>query len=180
MEPTEISEFTEQMKEGGESSLKHVSLAISVLAVLVAMVTVLGHREHTEAVLMQARATDTWNEYQARNIRSTITSRTSDMLTLQPSADSAAVKDKLADYAKQQAKWKDELKEDSDKAKEYEAEVDVAEHKAVKFDMGEALLQIAVVLASITLLTRRQSFFFGGLALGVVGAIIAALGFLGH
>ena len=36
--------------------MTHVSLAISILAVLVAMVTVLGHRTHTEAVLMQARA----------------------------------------------------------------------------------------------------------------------------
>jgi len=180
MEPTEISEFTEQMKEGGESSLKHVSLAISVLAVLVAMVTVLGHREHTEAVLMQARATDTWNEYQAHNIRSEQMTLTSDMLTLQPSSNSAAVQDKLGEYAKHQAKWKDDLKEESDKAKEFEHEVEVAESKAVKFDMGEALLQIAVVLASITLLTRKQSFFFGGLALGIVGAIIAALGFLGH
>jgi hypothetical protein len=180
MEPTEISEFSKEMKEAGESALTHVSLAISVLAVLVAMVTVLGHREHTEAVLMQARATDTWNEYQARNIRSTMTSRTADMLTLQPSANSDAVKDKLEEYAKQQEKWKDELKDDSEKAKEYESEVEVAEKKAVKFDMGEALLQIAVVLASITLLTRRQTFFVGGLALGIVGAVIAALGFLGH
>ena len=36
-----------------------------------------------------------------------------------------------------------------------EDEVKSAEHKAGRFDLGEALLQIAVVLSSITLLTRQ-------------------------
>jgi len=64
MEPTEMPEFSKQMKEAGEEgeSLTHISLAISILAVLVAMVTVLGHRTHTEAVLAQARAGDKWAE----------------------------------------------------------------------------------------------------------------------
>ena len=61
MEPTEMQEFSKQMKEGGEESLTKISLAISILAVLVAMVMVLGHRSHTEAVLMQSRAGDQWN-----------------------------------------------------------------------------------------------------------------------
>ena len=55
--------------EGGGESLRIISLAISILAVLVAMVTVLGHRSHTEAILMQSRAGDQWNEYQAKKIR---------------------------------------------------------------------------------------------------------------
>jgi len=35
------------------------------------------------------------------------------------------------------------------------------------------LLQIAVVLSSITLFTRRRSYFIGGLLLGGAGLIIA-------
>ena len=52
MEANEIQEFTESLEKGGENNLTYVSLAISILAVLVAMVTVLGHRTHTEAVLI--------------------------------------------------------------------------------------------------------------------------------
>ena len=50
MEPSEIPEFRKQQEEAGEGgeSLTKISLAISILAVLVAMVTVLGHRSHTE------------------------------------------------------------------------------------------------------------------------------------
>src|ERR1700745_1672453 len=93
MEADEVQEFAKQMKEAGEDggqSLRSISLGISILAVLVAMVTVLGHRAHTEAVLMQSRAGDQWNEYQAKKIRMDNLSIDVDLLALQPSNDSAA------------------------------------------------------------------------------------------
>ena len=178
MEPTEMQEFAKQVKEGGEESLTSISLAISILAVLVAMVTVLGHRTHTEAVLMQGKASDTWNEYQAKKIRMENLSVVVDQMALQPSVDAKATTAKVAEYKGHIAKWNDDLKEESDKAKEYEEEVRRAEAKAVRFDIGEALLQISVVLSSITLFTRRRSFFFGGLSLGAVGLIVAAAAWL--
>ena len=180
MEASEISEFGKEMEEAGEQSMTHVSLIISVLAVLVAMVTVLGHREHTEAVLMQARASDAWNEYQAHKIRVQQTTIASDLLSLQPSSDGSAVQGKLSAYKSQMSHWNAELDEDSNKAKEFEAEVDTAEHKAARFDLGEALLQIAVVLASITLLTRRSVYVLGAVGLGVLGLIIVCVGFFLH
>jgi hypothetical protein len=180
MEPTEINEFAEQIKEGGEARMTYVSLAISILAVLVAMVTVMGHRSHTEAVLMQARASDQWNEYQAKKIRQTEFAVTTDLLTLQPNANNAAVEKKLDDYRSHNAKTTDDLAEEQKVAREYEAEVAKAERAASRYDLGEALLQIAVVLSSITLLTRQKMFFLGGLALGIAGAVIAALGLLTH
>ncbi len=82
MEATEMQEFSKQMKEGGEESLTSISLAISILAVLVAMVTVLGHRSHTEAVLLQARAGDQWNYYDAKKIREDNLSLDLEMLDL--------------------------------------------------------------------------------------------------
>ena len=178
MEPTEIQEFSKQMQEAGEGTepLQRISLAISVLAVLVAMVTVLGHRTHTEAVLSQARAADQWNLYQAKKIRSDQTSIAIDLLSLQPSANAPAVERKLADYRAHAEHWKDDLKEEQDKARELEAEVSKAEHKASRFDLGEALLQIAVVLCSITLFTRRRLWFGVGLALGVAGLLVLRTG----
>ena len=177
MEPSEISEFSKEMKEAGEQSLTYVSLIISVLAVLVAMVTVLGHREHTEAVLAQARATDSWNEYQAHKGRSQQMSIASDLLSLQPSSDSAGVQAKLGAYKAQVAHLNTESDREAEQAKEFEEKVDVAEHKAAKFDLGEALLQISVVLASITLLTRQPRYVFAALTLGIAGLVTALLAF---
>jgi hypothetical protein len=180
MEATEMQEFSKQMKEGGEESLTSISLAISILAVLVAMVTVLGHRSHTEAVLMQSRAGDQWNLYEAKKIRQDSLEVVVDQMALQPTIDAKATAAKIAEYKAHIAKWTDDLKEEQDKAKDFEAEMRHAEAMALRFDLGEALLQISVVLSSITLFTRRRSFFIGGLTLGLGGLLVAASAYLVH
>ena len=63
-------ELPETGEEHGNNPLVlPVSLTISILAVLVAAVTLLGHRAHTEELLLQSQATDQWAFYQAKNIR---------------------------------------------------------------------------------------------------------------
>lgn len=178
MEPTEMQEFSKQMKEGGEESLTNISLAISILAVLVAMVTVLGHRSHTEAVLMQGKAADQWNLYEAKKIRQDSLMVVVDQMALQPTVDPKGTAAKLAEYKAHIAKWSEDLKEEQKTADEFENEVKLAEAKAVRFDLGEALLQISVVLSSITLFTRRRTYFVGGLCLGAVGLVIATSAWL--
>jgi hypothetical protein len=176
MEADEVQEFANQMKESGEGggeSLRSISLGISILAVLVAMVTVLGHRSHTEAVLMQSRAGDQWNEYQAKKIRMDNLSVDVDLLALQPSNDPSAVAAKSKEYQSHIEKWKTDLAQEEEKARDFEREVNHAEAKAGRFDLGEALLQIAVVLCSITLFTRNRAYFLLGLALGAGGIVVA-------
>src|SRR5882757_7496268 len=175
MEANEVLEFAKQMKESGEGgeSLRSISLGISILAVLVAMVTVLGHRSHTEAVLMQSRAGDQWNEYQAKKIRMDNLMVNVDLLALQPSNDPNAVAAKTKEYQAHIEKWKTDLAEEQDKARDFEKEVSRAEAKAGHYDLGEALLQIAVVLCSITLFTRNRAYFLLGLGLGAAGLIVA-------
>jgi hypothetical protein len=180
MEATEVNEFSKEMKEGGEAGMRHISLAISVLAVLVAMVTVLGHRTHTEAVLTQTRAADQWNLYQAKKIREGQVSTTADLLSLQPSSNDAAVQKKLADYRSHMQRWDGEIVDEQEKALDLEHEVDRAERRADRYDLGEALLEIAVVLCSITLLTRQKSYFVFGLLLGLGGLLAAASALLIH
>ena len=175
-----MQEFSKQMKEGGEESLTSISLAISILAVLVAMVTVLGHRSHTEAVLMQSRAGDQWNEYQAKKIRMESLSVVVDQMSLQSTVDAKATAAKLAEYKAHIAKWTSDLVEEQEQARDFEKEVKHAEAQAGRYDLGEALLQISVVLSSITLFTRRRTYFVGGLCLGAAGLLIAASAMFVH
>ncbi len=173
-----MQEFSKEMQEAGEASLKRVSLIISVLAVLVAMVTVLSHREHTEAVLSQARASDQWGEYQGRRIRQAELGLAADMLSLQPGISPTVLAPKLHEYNNRQERAQEELADDTREAKQLETEVRLAERRAARFDLGEALLQIAVVLASITLLTRRWFYVLLALTLGSVGLLATAAAWL--
>lgn len=179
MEANEVHEFVEGLEKGGEAGQYAVSFSISVLAVLVALATVLSHRAHTEAVLQQARATDEWGLYQAKKIRQSNIATSGDLLqVLAPSSTAAAAK--LDEYRKHTAKWDDDLKESEEKARGLEEGVESAEHRASRYDSGEALLQIAVVLSSVTLLTRQRIYWLAGLVIGAAGLVFAGMGLLLH
>ncbi len=177
MESNEVGELHEQHERAREGSLRSVSFTMSLLAVLVAIVTVLGHRTHTEAVLQQARASDEWNLYQAKKIRAYDTQLTVDLLSSLPARDLASSKVR-ADYQAHIAKWNDDLKEEQATAKDLEGEVRKSERHATRFDLGEALLEIGLVITSITLLTRQRPYWYLGMVFGAAGLAIAAWAFL--
>ena len=66
----ELQELREHAEHGREHpDLAPVTLTMAVLAVMVAAVSLLGHRTHTEEIILQNKVTDQWAFYQAKNIR---------------------------------------------------------------------------------------------------------------
>jgi len=178
MEANEAHELQEQHHHAsGDSSLKPVSFTMSILAVLVSIVTVLGHRTHTEAVLAQARASDQWNLYQAHKIRQYETQLITDMLNTLSIRDQQSADKILDGYKSHLQKWNQDLTETENTAHELEAEVNRSERRADRFDLGEALLEISLVVTSITLLARQRAYWYLGMLFGVAGLIIATLAF---
>jgi hypothetical protein len=170
MEANEAGELQEHAEHAAhEATSRPVAFTMSVLAVLVAITTVLGHRTHTEAVLTQNKATDQWNLYQAKKIRSSDTGLAADLLSVVTIGDAKAAQKIAKSYADHQAKWADDLKEEQEKAEVLETKVEQAEARADRFDLGEALLEIALVTSSITLLTRNRAYWVLGLVFGVAG-----------
>jgi hypothetical protein len=178
MEANEAQELKEHAEHAaGDSGLRPVAFTMSLLAVLVAVTTVLGHRTHTEAVLMQNKATDKWNEYQAHKIRSNNTALVSDLLSVVTIADKDAANKIAKSYADHQIKWADDLKKSMDEATALEAEVLHAEKRADRFDLSEAMLEIGLVITSVTLLTRNRRYWFLGMVFSILG-IASALSVL--
>src|ERR1700761_3369920 len=174
----EVAEKLEGEEKKADDSLRPVSFTMSVLAVLVAITTVLGHRTHTEAVLYQARASDEWNLYQAKKIRQYNTELTADLLSALPIRDAAAANKVTDSYKSHLEKWNEDLAEEEKQARELEAEVRKAERHADRFDLGEALLEIALVVSSITLLPRQRAYWGLGMSFGAAGLVVVAWAFL--
>ena len=157
-----------------------VSVTIAILAVFGAVVTLLGHRAHTEELLLQAKATDQWAYYQAKNIRRHEMEAVADMLGVlapQDKEKTATVREK---YAKEVQRYDADKTEISNKATELEAERDLVSHRADRFDGGEVFIEVGLVICSITLLTKRRFFWVTGILLGVVGVVFASTGFFLH
>jgi hypothetical protein len=171
-ELNELKEHAEHAKE--DPTLAPASLTMAVLAVLVAVVSLLGHRAHTEEVVLQAKASDQWAYFQAKNIRRHTDEFFTDLASL-TSASDAATLTKLRDkYSQEASRYQDEQKEIEDKAHELEAEVASERNRADRFDLAEVFLEVGLVITSITLLTGRRLYWWLGLLLSAVGVVVAA------
>jgi hypothetical protein len=181
MDASEAHELQEQHEHAaGDRHMHPVSFTMSVLAVMVAIVTVLGHRTHTDAVLSQSRATDEWNLYQAHKIRQYNTQLTSDLLSTLDIRDQATANKILDSYKAHVQKWNQDLTESQASAQEIQNEVARAERRADRFDLAEALLEIGLVVTSITLLAGQRAYWFLGIGFGIAGMVTAALAFAIH
>ncbi len=178
MEADDIKELQERAEHGAkEREHRPVAFTMSLMAVLVAVTTVLGHRSHTAAVLYQNKATDQWNEYQAKKIRSNNTALVSDLLSVVTISDKDAAQKIEKGYSDHQKKWGDDLKDSMEKAEALEKRVEQAEARAVRFDLAEALLEIGLVITSVTLLTNKFGYWYFGMAFAAAGIISAASAF---
>jgi hypothetical protein len=150
---------------------------MSVLAVLLAVTTVLGGRTHEDAVLNQNKATDQWNEYQAQKIRDYATQLETDLLSVVAIDNKDATAKLVKGYADHEKKWATELSQDQAAALALQTSVEKGEAKADRFDLGEVLLEIGLVIVSITLLTRSRVYWHLGLAVSILGVAAAASAF---
>src|SRR4029077_10012709 len=83
-------------------------------------------------------------------------------------------------YTKEVEHYESDIGDVSKEAKNLEDERDVTVRQADRFDGGEALLEIGLVICSITLLTKKKFFWIGGVLIGAMGIALAATGFLLH
>lgn len=177
----DIHEIHEQAEEARrDPSLKPVSLSMAVLAVLVATVTLLGHRSHIEQVIAQAKASDQWAYYQAKGVRRHNYEAFAELLSALTSKDQAKEDQAREKFVQQAERYRDEQKEIEMEARKLEAEVIYAGRRANRFNVGEVFLEIALVVTSITLLTTNRGYWVMGMMFGALGVIVAASAFLIH
>lgn len=174
-------ELPEAHDEQGDNPLiLPVSITISIMAVLVAAATLLGHRAHTEELLRQSQAADRWAQYQAKSVRLHETQGFSDVVNLVASLDKEKGEALREKYAKEVEHYQSDKQDISKEAKDLETDRDLAGRRADRFDGGEAFLEIGLVICSITLLTKRKGFWIGGLLIGGAGIALALTGFFLH
>jgi len=205
METSEISETLHEAAEhgaeghghgherlGDETFRKRIGIMIGVLAVILAITETAGNAAMKETINSNIQASDDFNFYQARNIRQTDTRLAADQLDMlivsRPDlteASAAAIRAKADDYRKQADRWESDPKA-GDGKKELLAKANAAEAKRAEaqerdenFELAAALLQIAVVLASSSILHASRPLVWISAGFAAVGAVISLNGFLG-
>lgn len=175
---------------------RNVAMTMAIIAAVLAAITMLSHRSHTETLRLQTlanirhtQASDMWNYYQAKNIRNHEYSSFVELMA-------ALAKDRAGDerrkttekrWSDQVEKYKKELPELEAQARKLEEEARqfqeqsvAVHHRADRFDLGELGVELGLVLASLAVLTRRKMFWVGGIGFAVLGAGVAVSAFLIH
>jgi hypothetical protein len=156
---------------------QQVGVLAAVLAVLLAIVTILSHRAHTEGVLLKTDANDTWAFYQSKRIKLHNLELGEQLVTLLGAKNEQNTQ-AIEKFRKEQTRYDKEAKEAMAQAREKEAETNLVEARALRFDFGEGLLEIALVLSSLYFISRKMLFPIIGIIAGIAGAVVAATGLI--
>ena len=160
---------------------KGVALLISILALVLAFSETLGKSAQTSALSYNIQASNLWAFFQAKTIRQTTLRTAAEQLEAVAGGEAAK---------KQAAKWREaaqryqnepETGEGRDqlaaRAKEAEKKRDKAFAAYHHFELSSAAVQIAIVLASASIVTAIPALVWTAGALGLVGIVFCVIGF---
>lgn len=193
-----IREVREDQKED-EEFRGRVALVISVMAAMLALANLGGGNVAEDMIRANIQASDTWAFYQAKNIRQTANNLAADALEAELAFHPAAsvltrdaMEQKAARYRSTAERYESEpdaaapadstrgegKRELSARARHWEAQWEVAQQKDASFDMAEVLLQIAIVLGSVSILALSRPVLWISVALGTIATVLTVNGFL--
>jgi len=152
-----------------------VGVLAAVLAVGLAVVTIASHRAHTEGVLLKTEANDRWSFYQSKRIKLHSLELGEQLVSVLGTKSPETAK-AVEDFRRERARYDGESKEVMQEAQKKEAEASRVERRALRFDIGEGLLEIALVLTSLYFISRKMLFPVIGIIGGIAGIIMAIAG----
>ena len=154
-----------------------VGVLAALLAVALAVVTISSHRTHTSAIIHKSDANDAWSHYQSTRLKYHNLELGENLLSVIGTKNEAAEK-MAADYAAQKKKYEEQGKQTQEEATVAEEAAKVDEHRALRYDLGEGLLEIALVLSSLYFISHKKMFPVLGVIGGLLGGAIAISGLL--
>ena len=184
--PTEFHEHMEHAEHAahsGDSMLSKVSITIALLAVVAATIGSLETIETAKtissknaAVLLQNKATDNWNFFQAKSLKK-------NMYEIAAETNPG----RAEDYVKQAKRYDSEQKDIMKKAEELEhaseAKLHAAEHHEHRhhvLTIAVTLLHVSIAIATISIITKGKRWpWFGAMGLGLAGVVTAASAYIG-
>jgi len=190
MKADEAAELMDREREQNRFK-QRAAITIAIFAMLLAITGLGGQNATKEAINENILASNAFNFFQAKSMRQTSLILAADEIELAWATSpglsdeaKAGLRKKLDDYRKTIARYESEpdtnegKKELLTRAREHSAKRDHALKQDPYFDYAEALLQIAIVLISVSIVAEVVWLAFIGGGLGLIGAVLMLNGYL--
>ncbi|MDP9011166.1 MAG: DUF4337 domain-containing protein [Pseudomonadota bacterium] len=172
-----MAEIEVKPEHAADPYTRGVGILVGVVGILLSVVTIASHRAHTNAVITRTESNDQWAFYQAKKIRENTTDVALTLLRiLEPDAAKAEATTHKLESARD--KYSDDAKEIMKEAQAKDAEQKIEERRALRFDIGEGLLELGLVLCSLYFLARKTFFPAFGIIAGVAGTAMGIWGWM--
>ncbi len=186
MAELELPDHDELVERAKDRYTKRVALLTAVYAVFLAITSLGGNNAAKEMMLAQQQVTDQWAFYQSKAMREHLyrsqrQQLEAHLLERQESMGKSArerYESLIREMAAEEGRYRDEKKGIEKGAKELEATRDRNMSKDPYFDYAEVLLQIAIVMASIAILSSSRPVLWLSVGSAVTGVILTGNGFL--
>ena len=167
---------------------KGVALLIAVLALFLALAETGGKAAQTEALTRNIEAANLWSFFQARTIRQTNVRTAAEAAALdlgatEDAARRATIERQIAGWRGAAERWESEpqtgegRRELMARARNAERVRDRSMAAYHMYEYGSAAFQVAIVLASASIVTAVPLLAVGAGVLGAIGAVLTGLGF---
>lgn len=173
---------------GDHGGDKRIALLIAILALFLAIAETGAKSAQTEAITRNVEASNLWSFFQARTIRQTVVNTAAAEAELSKAmgaegAAAAAIDRQVAAWRAAVERWESEpqtgegRRELSERARAAERKRDRNMAAYHHFEYSSAAFQVAIVLASASIITAVPALALGAVGLGIAGVALAGVGF---
>jgi len=168
-------EANDELKEHAEHARapfdKRVAATMAIIAAALAMVSVAGHLFATQELLKQQESSDTWAQYQAKAIRRYDSEIARDVLAVLGGPEASKLTQR---YNAKIETYNADAETIQKEAETFKKESELRGAQALRLDIGEIFLEIAIVFASLAILTKRSMLYWTAVVSGTIGVVVAA------
>ena len=170
------------VEHGGDGFTSRLAVLTAILSTVGAIFGYMGgHSQNAallyknEAAIRKTSASDQWNYYQAKNNRQSL----AELSVLLTTGDT---QEKFKQVIERTKKEKEEIKAGADKLEQEAKEADRLSEEEMnvhqRWAMATTLLQVAITLSAITLLTRKRWLLSGVFIATGLGLLVGLMGYL--
>jgi Domain of unknown function (DUF4337) len=172
-----MAEIEVKPEHAADPHSRSVGILVGVVGILLSVITISSHRAHTKAVIDRTESNDLWAYHQAKKIRENTSDIAVTLLqVLEPDAARAEAAIHRLEAARE--KYAADAKELQKEAETKDDEQKIEESRALKFDIGEGLLELGLVLCSLFFLSRKIFFPAFGVLASIAGTAVGIWGWL--
>ncbi|HQT75405.1 MAG TPA: DUF4337 family protein [Rhodopila sp.] len=163
----------------GDPWARRVAVLVSALAAALAITGIAGNAAQNEYLTHHVAVSDDWSFYQAKNLRATVTDSEMHLLASLPNAAEPAIQSRIKEAKATAERMRDDpvggkgMKQLSQLARTEETLRNEAHHRYHGYEYAAGALEIAIVLASVSVVTRIRALTLAAAGIGVLAGLAA-------